>query len=133
MAMVVRPAPLLWSDLIAGLIRLMNYRPNQPGNPDEFTIREPELVRIQINPKLQLVEKPCCRMTPSSGNRRRPRSSAVELAADVSLEQGLVPTIVSFRNFLNLPKAAGRDHSTDLLHRCGPRGRPDHGGDQVAA
>ncbi|MEK9631784.1 MAG: UDP-glucuronic acid decarboxylase family protein, partial [Synechococcus sp.] len=93
------------SDLIEGLIRLMNGDHTGPinlGNPDEFTIRElAELVRIQINPKLQLVEKPLPQDDPQQ------RQPEIELAREqlnwqptVSLEQGLAPTIDSFRNLL---------------------------------
>ena len=50
------------SDLVEGLIRLMNSAHSGPinlGNPAEFTIRQlAELVRMQINPELELVEQP---------------------------------------------------------------------------
>ena len=93
------------SDLIEGLIRLMNGDHTGPinlGNPDEFTIRElAELVRIQINPELQLVERPLPQDDPQQ------RQPAIDLARQqlnwqptVSLEQGLAPTIDSFRNLL---------------------------------
>ncbi|GIS13465.1 MAG: dTDP-glucose 4,6-dehydratase [Synechococcus sp.] len=59
------------SDLIEGLICLGNG-----GHPAPSTLAIPmnsrfplaRLVRTQINPGLQLVENPCRRMTPSSGN-----------------------------------------------------------------
>ena len=100
------------SDLIDGLIRLMNGEHTGPinlGNPDEFTIRElAELVRIQINPKLQLVEKPLPQDDPQQ------RQPAIELAREqlnwqptVSLEQGLAPTIDSFRNLLESAEGCG--------------------------
>ena len=100
------------SDLIDGLIRLMNGDHTGPinlGNPDEFTIRElAELVRIQINPKLPLVEKPLPQDDPQQ------RQPAIELARDqlnwqptVSLEQGLAPTIDSFRNLLGSAEGCG--------------------------
>ena len=100
------------SDLIDGLIRLMNGDHTGPinlGNPDEFTIRElAELVRIQINPKLQLVEKPLPQDDPQQ------RQPAIELAREqlnwqptVSLEQGLAPTIDSFRNLLGSAEGCG--------------------------
>jgi len=99
------------SDLVEGLILLMNGESSGPinlGNPDEFTIRElAERVRIQINPNLQFVEKPLPQDDPQ---QRRP---AIDLARQqldwqptVSLEQGLAPTIDSFRNLLGL--AQGR-------------------------
>ena len=100
------------SDLIEGLIRLMNGDHTGPinlGNPDEFTIRElAELVRIQINPKLQLVEKPLPQDDPQQ------RQPAIELAREqlnwqptVSLEQGLAPTIDCFRNLLGSAESCG--------------------------
>jgi UDP-glucuronate decarboxylase len=99
------------SDLIEGLIRLMNGDHTGPinlGNPEEFTIRQlAELVQMQINPKLPLVEKPLPEDDPQQ------RQPAIDLARrqldwqpTVSLEQGLAPTIDSFRNLLGL--AQGR-------------------------
>ena len=100
------------SDLIEGLIRLMNGDHTGPinlGNPNEFTIRElAELVRIQINPELPLVEKPLPQDDPQQ------RQPAIDLARQqldwqptVSLEQGLAPTIDSFRNLLELADGCG--------------------------
>ena len=99
------------SDLAEGLIRLMNGSEMGPinlGNPEEFTIRQlAELVRMQINPELPLVEKPLPEDDPQQ------RQPAIDLARQqldwqptVSLEQGLAPTIDSFRNLLGL--AQGR-------------------------
>ena len=93
------------SDLIEGLIRLMNGDHTGPinlGNPDEFTIRQlAELVRERVNPQLALIEKPLPQDDPQ---QRQPR---IDLARDqlqwqptVSLEQGLDPTIESFRSVL---------------------------------
>ena len=100
------------SDLIDGLIGLMNGDHTGPinlGNPHEFTIRKlAELVRIQINPKLQLVEKPLPQDDPKQ------RQPAIDLALEqlnwqptVSLEQGLAPTIDSFRNLLGSAEGCG--------------------------
>lgn len=100
------------SDLIEGLIRLMNGDHTGPinlGNPNEFTIRElAELVRIQINPELQLVERPLPQDDPQQ------RQPAIDLARQqldwqptVSLEQGLAPTIDSFRNLLGHAEGRG--------------------------
>lgn len=100
------------SDLIEGLIRLMNGDHTGPinlGNPDEFTIRElAELVRQQIRPDLPLIEKPLPRDDP------RQRQPAIDLARQqlnweptVSLEQGLAPTIDSFRNLLEISEDCG--------------------------
>ena len=101
------------SDLVEGLIRLMNGESTGPinlGNPEEFTIRElAELVRQQIKPDLPLVEKPLPQDDP------RQRQPAIDLARQqldwqptVSLEQGLAPTIDSLRNLLELAEGRGR-------------------------
>ena len=93
------------SDLIEGMIRLMNGAHTGPmniGNPDEFTIRQlAELVRARINPALLLIEKPLPEDDPMQ------RKPLIDLAREqlkwqptVSLEQGLDPTINSFRKFL---------------------------------
>ena len=100
------------SDLVEGLIRLMSGEHSGPinlGNPDEFTIRQlAQLVRMQINPELQLVENPLPADDPQQ------RQPAIELARQqldwqptVSLEQGLTPTIDSFRNLLELADGCG--------------------------
>ena len=100
------------SDLIEGLIRLMNGDHTGPinlGNPAEFTIRElAELVRQQIRPDLPLMEKPLPQDDP------RQRQPAIDLARQqlnweptVSLEQGLAPTIDSFRNLLEIAEGCG--------------------------
>ena len=100
------------SDLIEGLIRLMNGDHTGPinlGNPAEFTIRElAELIRQQIRPNLPLMEKPLPQDDP------RQRQPAINLARQqlnweptVSLEQGLAPTIDSFRNLLEIAEGCG--------------------------
>ena len=100
------------SDLIEGLIQLMNGTDTGPinlGNPDEFTIRQlAELVRQRINPQLPLIEKPLPQDDP---RKRRP---LIDLARQqlgwqptVSLEQGLGPTIDSFRSVLALEEDRG--------------------------
>ena len=100
------------SDLIEGLIRLMNGEHSGPinlGNPEEFTIRQlAQLVRMQINPELQLEENPLPEDDPQQ------RQPAIDLAREqlnwqptVSLEQGLPPTIDSFRNLLELADGCG--------------------------
>ena len=100
------------SDLVEGLIRLMNGESTGPinlGNPEEFTIRElAELVRQQIKPDLPLVERPLPQDDP------RQRQPAIDLARQqldwqptVSLEQGLAPTIDSLRNLLELAEGRG--------------------------
>ena len=100
------------SDLIEGLIRLMNGEQSGPvnlGNPDEFTIRElAELVRIQINPDLHFLEKPLPQDDPQ---QRQPSIDLARQQLDwqptVSLEQGLSPTIDSFRNLLESDEGCG--------------------------
>ena len=80
------------------------------GNPNEFTIRElAELVRQQIKPDLPLVEKPLPQDDP------RQRQPAIDLARQqlnwqptVSLEQGLLSTIDSFRNLIGSAEGCGR-------------------------
>ena len=100
------------SDLIEGLIRLMNSERTGPinlGNPAEFTIRElAQLVRMRINPELPLEEMPLPQDDPQQ------RQPAIDLARQqldwqptVSLEQGLAPTIDSFRNLLELEDGCG--------------------------
>ena len=100
------------SDLIEGLIRLMNGEHTGPinlGNPAEFTIRElAQLVRMRINPELPLEEMPLPQDDPQQ------RQPAIDLARQqldwqptVSLEQGLAPTIDSFRNLLELEDGCG--------------------------
>ena len=95
------------SDLIEGLIRLMNGDGTGPmnlGNPGEFTIRQlAELVRDRIDPGLPLSEQPLPQDDPK---QRRP---LIDLARQelgwqptVSLEQGLDPTIESFRKVLEI-------------------------------
>ena len=74
------------------------------GNPDAFTIRQlAELVRDQINPSLPFIEKPLPEDDPLQ------RKPVIDLAREqlnwqptVSLEQGLQPTIESFRKVLGL-------------------------------
>ena len=100
------------SDLIEGLIRLMNGEQSGPvnlGNPDEFTIRElAELVRMQINPDLRFLEKPLPQDDPQ---QRQPSIDLARQQLDwqptVSLEQGLSPTIDSFRNLLESDEGCG--------------------------
>ena len=99
------------SDLIEGLIRLMNGSHTGPmniGNPDEFTIRQlAELVRERINPDLALIHKPLPQDDPQ---QRRPlidlARQELEWQPTVSLEQGLGATIESFRNVLALEARA---------------------------
>ena len=93
-------------DLIEGMIRLMNGVHTGPiniGNPGEFTIRQlAELVRDQINPKLELITKPLPQDDPMQ------RQPVIELAQSelnwtpkISLFEGLKPTIEWFKKAIN--------------------------------
>ena len=92
-------------DLIEGMIRLMNSDQTGPiniGNPDEFTIRQlAEMVRAQINPNLEMINKPLPQDDPLQ------RQPVIELAKKhlqweptIPLEQGLTTTIKYFRQLL---------------------------------
>jgi UDP-glucuronate decarboxylase len=92
-------------DLVEGLIRLMNCDQTGPinlGNPGEFTIRElAELIRGQINPGLELVQRPLPQDDPLQ------RQPVIDLARavlgwepQIPLAQGLQPTIAHFRDEL---------------------------------
>ena len=92
-------------DLIDGLIRLMNCDATGPinlGNPNEFTIRQlAEQVRARINPELPLIEKP---LPADDPRQRQPDIALVQREfgwqPQVSLEQGLEPTIAWFQELL---------------------------------
>ena len=92
-------------DLVEGMIRLMNGEKTGPiniGNPNEFTIRYlAELVRDQINPNLELINKPLPQDDPLQ------RQPVIDLARRelgweprISLAEGLQPTIDWFRKAL---------------------------------
>ena len=74
------------------------------GNPDEFTIRQlAELVRMKINPNLQMVEKPLPNDDPKQ------RQPVINLAQQqlkwmpkTTLEQGLSHTIEFFYDLLQV-------------------------------
>ncbi|CAK6689192.1 UDP-glucuronic acid decarboxylase family protein [Synechococcus sp. BA-124 BA4] len=96
-------------DLVEGLIRLMNGNHTGPiniGNPGEFTIRQlAELVLQRINPELPLTYLPLPQDDPLQ------RQPVIDLARaelgwepQVSLEDGLGPTIAHFRSVLGLEK-----------------------------
>ena len=89
-------------DLVEGFLRLMegpHTGPMNIGNPGEFTIKQlAELVRDRINPNLELVYRPLPQDDPMQ------RQPVIDLAREVlswepqiSLQQGLEPTIVDFR------------------------------------
>ena len=89
-------------DLVEGFLRLMegpHTGPMNIGNPGEFTIKQlAELVRDCINPNLELVYLPLPQDDPLQ------RQPVIDLAREVlswepqvSLQQGLEPTIADFR------------------------------------
>ena len=92
-------------DLIEGMIRLMNGPNSGPiniGNPGEFTIRQlAERVRDRINPSLELAIRPLPQDDPL---QRQPvidiARSELGWEPQVSLEQGLAPTIAYFKERL---------------------------------
>ncbi|MCP9795846.1 UDP-glucuronic acid decarboxylase family protein [Synechococcus lacustris] len=95
-------------DLVEGFLRLMECSHTGPmniGNPGEFTIKQlAELVRDRINPHLGLVYRPLPQDDPMQ------RQPVINLAREVlawepkvSLQEGLEPTIVSFRSRINNP------------------------------
>tara|TARA_Y100001968_G_scaffold8529_1_gene7211 strand:- start:1015 stop:1965 length:951 start_codon:yes stop_codon:yes gene_type:complete len=96
-------------DLIDGLIKLMNGNDCGPinlGNPREFTILElANLIRMKINPKLDLIYKPLPEDDPTQ------RKPLIEMAKKklnwepkVPLDIGLDNTIHYFKKELNLLK-----------------------------
>ena len=89
-------------DLVEGFLRLMegpHTGPMNIGNPGEFTIKQlAELVRDRINPNLELVYRPLPQDDPLQ------RQPVIDLAREllgwepqISLQQGLEPTIADFR------------------------------------
>ena len=92
-------------DLIDGLIRLMNSDTTGPinlGNPQELTIRQlAEKVLACINPELDLIEKP---LPADDPRQRQPDIALAQRELDwqpqVSLEQGLEPTIAWFQELM---------------------------------
>ena len=89
-------------DLVEGFLRLMegpHTGPMNIGNPGDFTIKQlAELVRDRINPHLELVFRPLPQDDPMQ------RQPVIDLAREVlgwepqiSLQQGLEPTIADFR------------------------------------
>lgn len=100
------------SDLVEGLIRLMNCEPNPGvpvnlGNPGEFTVIElAELVLSKVRTASTIVHKP---LPPDDPQRRRPDiSRAKTLLAwepKVVLEEGLSHTIAWFKKALPRQRA----------------------------
>ncbi len=95
-------------DLVSGLIKLMESRPDFPGpvnigNPVEFTIRElAELVIEMIGSRSKLVQLPLPSDDPT---QRRPDISLAKRELDwtpaVPLREGLEKTIAYFSEFVS--------------------------------
>jgi UDP-glucuronate decarboxylase len=93
------------SDLVEGMIRLMNSDYSQPvnlGNPGEYTILElAATVQRLVNPEVELIFRPLPKDDP---RRRRPNidraRSILGWQPEVPLEEGLRPTIAYFRERL---------------------------------
>ena len=100
------------SDLVAGLVALMDSNYTQPvniGNPEERSINTfARLIRDTVDSTSEIVHKPAVEDDPQ---RRRPdiRTAKTVLAwwPKVSLEKGLAKTIEYFR------KELGRSAQTD--------------------
>lgn len=101
------------SDLVDGLVRLMNVQPNPGvpvnlGNPGEFTVAElARMVRAMLPTRSRVVHMPLPQDDP---RRRRPDISRAREVLDweprVALSEGLVRTIAWFRTALMLPPDA---------------------------
>jgi UDP-glucuronate decarboxylase len=91
------------SDLVEGLIRLMNGEHTGPinlGNPEEYTILQlAQAVQKQVNPDSEIVFKPLPQDDP---RRRRPDITKAKTLLNwhpsVPLQEGLKLTIDDFRN-----------------------------------
>ena len=72
------------------------------GNPNEFTIRQlAEFVRVRLSPELPLIKKP---LPADDPRQRQPDITLAQRQLgwrpQVSLQQGLEPTIVWFQELL---------------------------------
>lgn len=91
------------SDLVEGLIRLMNGEHTGPinlGNPEEYTILQlAQAVQKQVNPDSEIIFKPLPQDDP---RRRRPDITKAKTLLNwhpsVPLQEGLKLTIDDFRN-----------------------------------
>lgn len=103
------------SDLVDGLIRLMNRRQNPGvpvnlGNPGEFTVIElAELVLSRVRTASVIVHEP---LPPDDPQRRRPDITRARALLgwepQVPLQEGLLRTIAWFRQNLAVERAARR-------------------------
>jgi UDP-glucuronate decarboxylase len=117
------------SDLVDGLVRLMNVQPNPAvpvniGNPGEFTIAElADMVRSMLPTRSKVVNKP---LPADDPQRRRPDiARARELLGwepKVSLDEGLSRTIAWFQN--TLLEQAGTRRSKSVPKVGGATGVP---------
>lgn len=93
------------SDLVEGLIRLMNGEHTGPinlGNPDEYTILElAKAVQQMVNPDAEIIFKP---LPTDDPQRRRPDITKAKTLLDwqptVPLQDGLKMTVEDFRDRL---------------------------------
>eukprot|EP00049_Salpingoeca_infusionum_P018624 m.358039 g.358039 ORF g.358039 m.358039 type:complete len:463 (+) comp18021_c0_seq1:142-1530(+) len=112
------------SDLVAGLIALMNSDYSQPvniGNPDEYTMSDfaEKIVELVNNPAAKIIHKPATQDDPQ---RRKPDITRAkkELGWEpkVKVVDGLKEAIKYFREELSAPSRAD-----DGSHRGGPYGK----------
>jgi UDP-glucuronate decarboxylase len=95
------------SDLVAGLIKLMNSEETMPvniGNPDEHTIAEfATKIQGRINPASPIVHKPATQDDPRKRKPDISKAAAVlGWAPKVSLDAGLEKTIAYFKSEMGL-------------------------------
>jgi len=98
------------SDLVEGLIRLMNSQHTGPinlGNPDEYTILElAQTVQNMVNPDAEIIFKSLPQDDPK---RRRPDITKAKTLLNwqptLPLQEGLKLTIEDFRNRVSSPEA----------------------------
>ena len=94
------------SDLIGGMISLMNSQHNGPvnfGNPNEITIKElAELIIMKINPNLKIIYKDLPEDDPL---KRKPNidfaKKELNWEPTVNINEGLDKTIKYFKEFFN--------------------------------
>ncbi|MCA1991482.1 MAG: SDR family oxidoreductase [Coleofasciculus sp. S288] len=97
------------SDLVEGLIRLMNCDRTGPinlGNPDEYTILElARSVQQMVNPEAEIIFKPLPQDDPQ---RRRPDITKAKALLGwqptIPLQEGLKLTVEDFRNRIASPE-----------------------------
>ncbi|MGQ4648974.1 GDP-mannose 4,6-dehydratase [Lyngbya aestuarii] len=98
------------SDLVEGLIRLMNSQHTGPinlGNPDEYTILQlAQTIQNMVNPDAEIIFKTLPQDDPK---RRRPditkANALLNWQPTLPLQEGLKLTIEDFRNRISSPEA----------------------------